>query len=123
MACSSAGRFPWTSEMKAQRVICGPKAVSYPTGPDLAYDKGRGEQADPGTSGAAPRGEGQQARRKGLSMAVARVKTGKSLRSFIEWLREQRPSDLVEVKRRVRPDQFEVTAILEHLDREHRYPA
>ena len=55
-------------------------------------------------------------------MAVARVKTAKDLRSFIRQLREQRPTDLVEVKRQVRPDQFEVTAILEQLDRERRYP-
>lgn len=46
----------------------------------------------------------------------------KSLSSFLAQLREQRPADLVEIKRTVRPAQFEVTAILEHLDRSGRYP-
>jgi 2,5-furandicarboxylate decarboxylase 1 len=55
-------------------------------------------------------------------MTVTRVKTAKSLRDFLAQLREDGPIDLVEVKRQIRPDQFEVTAILEHLDRSRRYP-
>jgi 2,5-furandicarboxylate decarboxylase 1 len=55
-------------------------------------------------------------------MTTTEVKTAKSLRGFLAQLAEQRPDDFVEVNRTVRPDQFEVTAILEHLDRAHRYP-
>jgi 2,5-furandicarboxylate decarboxylase 1 len=55
-------------------------------------------------------------------MTAVETKTAKSLRSFLTQLREQRPDDLVEVNRQIKPDQFEVTAILEHLDRAHRYP-
>lgn len=56
-------------------------------------------------------------------MAVAGVATAKSLQSYLEQLRAERPGALVEVSRTVRPDQFEVTAILEHLDRQQRFPA
>ena len=56
-------------------------------------------------------------------MAVAGVATAKSLQTYLEQLRAERPGELVEVRREVRPDQFEVTAILAQLDRQKRYPA
>ena len=46
----------------------------------------------------------------------------KDLRQFISSLKEQYPDDIVEVSRHVRPNQYEVTAILEQLDREKKYP-
>lgn len=57
-----------------------------------------------------------------MSMTVTSVKTARSLRGFLGQLRAEQPDDLVEVNRAVRPDQYEVTAILEHLDRARRYP-
>ena len=46
----------------------------------------------------------------------------KDLRQFINLLKEQYPEDIVEVSRPVGPHRFEVTAILEQLDKAKRYP-
>lgn len=46
----------------------------------------------------------------------------KDLSGFLKQLQVERPADLVEVNRPIRPDQFELTAVLEHLDRLRRYP-
>jgi 2,5-furandicarboxylate decarboxylase 1 len=54
-------------------------------------------------------------------MAVARVKTAKSLGTFLKRLRVDRPADLLEVSRPVRSDRFEATAILEKMDQVRRY--
>lgn len=47
----------------------------------------------------------------------------KDLRHFLAQLARDYPNDLVEVSRPVRPAEFEVTALLEHLDRRGLYPA
>ena len=47
----------------------------------------------------------------------------KDLRHFLAQLARDYPDDLVEVSRQVRPAEFEVTALLEHLDRRGLYPA
>src|SRR5581483_7574604 len=39
----------------------------------------------------------------------------KSLQSFLAELREQAPEELLDIEKRVDPDTFDVTAILEHL--------
>lgn len=45
----------------------------------------------------------------------------KDLRQFISLLKEQYPDEVIEVGRLVRPNNYEVTAILEHLDRAKNY--
>lgn len=47
----------------------------------------------------------------------------KDLGSFINDLRKHHPQELLEVDRYVKPKQFEVTAILEHLTQVNRFPA
>ncbi len=46
----------------------------------------------------------------------------KDLRQFVDLLKEQYPEEVVEVSRQVRPHQFEITAILEHLERAKQFP-
>lgn len=46
----------------------------------------------------------------------------KDLTGFISLLKEKHPEDVLEIKREVRPQDFEVTAILEHLTRANRFP-
>ena len=46
----------------------------------------------------------------------------KDLGGFISQVKESYPDEVVEVKRTVRPDQYDVTAILEHLSDESRFP-
>ena len=48
--------------------------------------------------------------------------TPKSLETFVATLRD-RPGEFRSVSREVNPLEFEITAILEHLDRRHEYPA
>jgi 2,5-furandicarboxylate decarboxylase 1 len=47
---------------------------------------------------------------------------GKDLRDFLEELQERLPHDFVRVERPVSPHQFEVTALLQHLENERRFP-
>jgi 2,5-furandicarboxylate decarboxylase 1 len=46
----------------------------------------------------------------------------KDLSGFIAKLRREYPQEIVEIDRPVRPDQFEVTALLEHLTKAKRFP-
>lgn len=46
----------------------------------------------------------------------------KDLTTFLEQVRDQRPGDYAEVLRPVKPAEYEVTAILEHLTRKKRFP-
>jgi len=46
----------------------------------------------------------------------------RDLTGFITHLKENYPEDLLEIGRTVRPQQYEVTAILEHLTRANRFP-
>src|SRR3990172_7761283 len=46
----------------------------------------------------------------------------RDLTGFIPHLKENYPEDLLEIGRTVRPQQYEVTAILEHLTRANRFP-
>jgi len=46
----------------------------------------------------------------------------KSLQSFLAELREQAPEELLDIEKRVDPDTFDVTAILEHLTARKRFP-
>jgi 2,5-furandicarboxylate decarboxylase 1 len=46
----------------------------------------------------------------------------KNLRQYISQLKEQYPEDLAEISRTVRPVEFEVTALLEQLERQQKYP-
>ncbi|OGP29107.1 MAG: hypothetical protein A2038_05285 [Deltaproteobacteria bacterium GWA2_57_13] len=48
---------------------------------------------------------------------------GKDLRSFLRELEERLPQDLVRVERDVVPANFEVTAVLQHLENERKFPA
>lgn len=46
----------------------------------------------------------------------------KDLGGFIEFVRRRHPHELLEIERCARPNQFEVTAVLEHLTRISRFP-
>src|SRR5216110_549297 len=46
----------------------------------------------------------------------------KSLRSFIEQIDHQHPEDLAVVKRPVDPNNYDVSAVLEHLTQRQRFP-
>jgi len=48
---------------------------------------------------------------------------GKSLHAFLQQLEDQLQHDLVRVKRAVAPAQFEVTALLQHLENMKKFPA
>ncbi|HEV8340805.1 MAG TPA: UbiD family decarboxylase, partial [Candidatus Binatia bacterium] len=48
---------------------------------------------------------------------------GKSLGAFLHELAARLPCDLVRVEKAVSPADFEVTAILQHLENERRFPA
>ncbi|MBI2360301.1 MAG: UbiD family decarboxylase [Deltaproteobacteria bacterium] len=49
-------------------------------------------------------------------------KASKDLRSFLQELEERLPRDLVRVERDVAPADFEVTALLQHLENERKFP-
>ena len=44
------------------------------------------------------------------------------LRDFLENLQERLPYDFVRVERAVAPHQFEVTALLQHLENQKKFP-
>ena len=46
----------------------------------------------------------------------------KQLRDYLGRLERERPCDLVRVTREIAPAKFEVTALLQHLENEKRYP-
>ena len=46
----------------------------------------------------------------------------KDLRAFLDDLQERLPYDFVRIERTVAPHQFEVTALLQHLDNEKKFP-
>src|SRR5581483_12333915 len=58
-----------------------------------------------------------------LRLADAGVTVPKSLHSFLDELRDQAPEDLLHIDKKVDPNNFDVTAILEHLNQRKRYPA
>ncbi|HVA23600.1 MAG TPA: UbiD family decarboxylase [Chloroflexota bacterium] len=47
----------------------------------------------------------------------------KSLQSFLHELRDESPEDLLHIDKKVDPDNYDVTAILEHLTQRKRFPA
>lgn len=47
----------------------------------------------------------------------------KSLQSFLHELRDESPEDLLHIDKKVDPDNYDVTAILEHLTQRRRFPA
>src|SRR5690242_18616831 len=47
----------------------------------------------------------------------------KSLQTFLQELRDESPEDLLHIDRKVDPDNYDVTAILEHLTQRKRFPA
>jgi 2,5-furandicarboxylate decarboxylase 1 len=47
----------------------------------------------------------------------------KSLQSFLRELRDHSPEDLLHIDKKVNPDTFDITAILEHLTQRKRFPA
>ncbi|MBI4490330.1 MAG: UbiD family decarboxylase [Deltaproteobacteria bacterium] len=58
------------------------------------------------------------------SSSVKRARdTNKSLKDFLEQLKTESPTDLLHVEREIAPAQFEVTALLQHLENEKRFPA
>ena len=53
---------------------------------------------------------------------ASRQSSGKNLRSFLDRLEARLPEDFVRVEREIDPAKFEVTAVLQHLENERRFP-
>jgi 2,5-furandicarboxylate decarboxylase 1 len=65
----------------------------------------------------------QQQRDSAARESMPAAACGKNLRSFLEQLKARLPNDLYHVQREIAPASFEVTAILQHLENEKRFPA